>query len=172
MSVGIARLQLGRRSCRNDRWVVRAVREQTQAKRRMGKYEVFVEFQRLLRRRNGDLRVRFGLFARTEDDRQAMGQRLSGISADERRIGFDEIGTEVQLALHAGGAIAPLVVDARVIRRSAVEGAGLEFLRIDPVCEERLRKLVLDHPRLLGPDAEPAVVGEIVDGEAGDGAGA
>jgi hypothetical protein len=73
-------------------------------------------------------------------------------------------GTEVQLALHAGGALAPLVVDARVVRNDGAAGAGLVFVDLDEVRREQLSKLIHAHAPFTGPDGRPAVVSEIVSG--------
>ena len=73
-----------------------------------------------------------------------------------------EIGAEVQIALHAGGAIPPLVVEARVVHQEHGE-AGLQFLGLDDARREHLHKLIHDHTGLMGRDGQPAVVGEIVD---------
>jgi hypothetical protein len=71
-------------------------------------------------------------------------------------------GTEVQLALHAGGALAPLVVDARVVRNDDAGGAGLVFVELDEARREQLSKLIHAHGPFIGPDGRPAVVSEIV----------
>jgi hypothetical protein len=89
------------------------------------------------------------------------------LSIGGMRIANDEgleLGAEVQVALHAGGALVPIVVGARVVRLTG-GGAGLEFTGVDPGCEEQLRKLVSEHPRLIGSDGGAAVVSEIVPGE-------
>ena len=73
-------------------------------------------------------------------------------------------GTEVQLALHAGGALAPLVVDARVVRNDGAGGAGLVFVELDEARREQLSKLIHAHTPFIGSDGRPAVVSEIVGG--------
>jgi hypothetical protein len=72
-------------------------------------------------------------------------------------------GTEVQLALHAGGALAPLVVDARVVRNDGAAGAGLVFIDLDEARRVQLSKLIHAHAAFIGPDGRPAVVSEVVD---------
>jgi hypothetical protein len=78
-------------------------------------------------------------------------------------------GTEVQLALHAGGTIAPLVVDARVVRNDGASGAGLVFIDLDEARREQLSKLIHAHAPFIGPDGRPAVVSEVMDGPSGSG---
>jgi hypothetical protein len=72
------------------------------------------------------------------------------------------LGAEFQLALHAGGALKPLVVDARVVRHDGPGGAGLAFVGLDECGREHLSKLVHEHLPFAGPDGRPAVVSEIV----------
>ncbi len=75
-----------------------------------------------------------------------------------------EVGVDLQVALHAGGAVLPVVVEARVVRQGEA-GAALEFIGVDAAAQELLQKLVSEHPRLIGADGQPVVVSEIVDGD-------
>ncbi len=72
------------------------------------------------------------------------------------------IGSEVEIALHTGGSLPPLVVSARVVRRSGAGEAGLEFKELDAASREHLDKLLHEHPSLHGTDGRPAVVSEVV----------
>jgi len=111
--------------------------------------------------RRADPRVAYGrrVIARgSGSPRVLIGQDLS---ANGMRIdpgGELPIGSEIEVALHAGGLLPPLVVTARVVRRAGKSGAGLEFVDLDATAREHLEKLLHEHPRLHGPDGRPAVV--------------
>jgi hypothetical protein len=115
------------------------------------------------RRRDERVPYRRRVIARGPDrPRVLIGQDLS---LGGMRISDPEdfpTGTEVQIALHAGGALAPLVVGARVVRNDGAAGAGLVFVDLDETRREQLSKLIHAHAPFIGPDGRPAVVSEIV----------
>ena len=114
---------------------------------------------------------------RRERERVAYPRRVIARGADRPRvlIGTDlseggmriahselPLGTEVQVALHAGGQLPPLVVSARVVRREADGAAALAFLELAEGEREHLAKLVREQPAVLDANGSPAVVSELV----------
>ena len=72
------------------------------------------------------------------------------------------LGTEVEVALHAGGNLAPLVVPATVVRREADGAAGLAFINLDSAQRGHLAKLVNEHPLIRDADGTPVVLSEVL----------
>ena len=67
------------------------------------------------------------------------------------------VGDRIQVALHAGGTLPPLVVDAEVARHDA-DGVGLSFVDLDEASALHLERLLAAAPVLSDERGEPAIV--------------